>query len=151
MLNYFCCGGTGLHLVELVEFCGVRDISGANKRTANTRVIRVCRRLLETRVFFGDTRWVREGNPSSKLTGRRVTMNNEAFIMQMSCDVKRWFFLQVKTFCLPLVRRCFHLACLSYEGVLRCVVDQVLYFLALVSAVEYGTWYSWLLFTNQLQ
>jgi hypothetical protein len=32
MLNWFCCGSTGLRLVELVEFCGVREISRSNKR-----------------------------------------------------------------------------------------------------------------------
>jgi hypothetical protein len=69
------------------------------KGTANTRVIRVCRKLLEIRGYSGYTRWVREGNSSSKLTGRRVTMNNEAFIMQKPCDVKQWRFLQVKTLC----------------------------------------------------
>lgn len=59
------------------------------KGTTNTRVIRVCRRLLEIRGYSGDTRWVRERNPSSKLTGRRVTVNNDAFIMQKPCVVKR--------------------------------------------------------------
>jgi hypothetical protein len=32
MLNYFCCGDSGLRLVELVEFSDVREISRANKR-----------------------------------------------------------------------------------------------------------------------
>jgi hypothetical protein len=61
---------------NLVNSVAWRKCHTQTRSNANTRVIRVCRQLLENRGYAGDTRRVREGNPSSKLMGRRVTMGH---------------------------------------------------------------------------